>query len=625
MAMMAMIANAQVEIDGVTYRYYSEGDYIANEAWVVGVDESKAGEVVIPASIIAEDTEFTVAVVDENAFQNCSKMTALTLPSGILTIREDAFRKCDALKDLTLMATEPPHLNDEAFEKPAYSSVSIHVPAEALAAYQKADVWKQFSNILAIDPSYIPINEATFPDEVFRVHVKTVCDLDSDGKLSQQEIASVTNLKIKYAEIHSLKGIEYFTELAELIGGRNNLTELDLSKNTKLTYLSCYGNQLTELDFSNNTLLQEVYCHTNKLTKIDVSKCPDLVKLDCALNELPSIDVSNNPKLIRLNIHTNKLTSVDISKNTSLKRFYCGTNQLTSLDVSKNTELDSLTFNANQIAAIDVSKNTKLLGLVTSQNLLTSIDVSNNKELKQLWCHTNQLTSIDISKNTKLTNLSVEANNITSLDVTPLSDLDSLECGYNQISTLDVTKNPKLLNLGVSENQLTTLDVSKNTKLIDLYCYGNQLTSLDLSNHDALQNLYCQRNKLTSLTVSKNSPLIAIYCHRNQIQGEAMDHLIASLPNQENGAFAVFNTDYINEEGNVCTTTQVAEAKNKGWTAYHLYNDEWALYEGSDPSAISSVELRVKSNAPTYNLNGQRTGANHKGITIQDGRKTIVK
>lgn len=603
-ALMPMTANAQVTIDDITYHYYDEGDYIANEAWVTGVDKGKENEVVIPATITPDETEYTLAIIDENAFQDCSKIKSVVLPAGILVIREDAFSRCDGLKDLTVMSPQPPRLSSDAFDKTAYSTVTIHVPAEALTAYQTDDAWKNFEAIVAYDSSVLPINEATFPDANFRSYISSAIDVNADGWLSREEMMVVGRIDVRKSEVKSLKGIENFTELYLLI---------------------CYNNELTELDLSKNTKLQRVVCHRNKLTSLDVTKCPGIIKLECSNNKLTAIDVSNNTKLDRLNLVNNKLTSVDISKLAVLRHFYCGGNQLTSLDVTNNTELDSLHFDDNQLTTIDISKNTKLVGLNANVNQLTSLDVSHNTELRRLWCHTNQLTSIDVSKNTKLTCLSIAVNNISSIDVTMCSHLDSLYCTDAPITSLDVSKNPTLLVLELIDCQLSSLDVSSNPGLILLQCPGNQLTSLDLSQNNALELLSCQRNKLTTLTLSPYSSLIEIYCHRNQIAGQAMDNLIASLPNQENGGIALFNTDYIAEEGNVCTTTQVAALKTKGWTAYHLYNDEFVPYPGSEDTAIDGIRLDNSKGGRAYSLSGQRSRNTHKGVVIRNGKKYINK
>ena len=247
-------------------------------------------------------------------------------------------------------------------------------------------------------------------------------------------------------------------------------------------------------------------------------------------------------------------------------------------------------------------------------------------DLKSLDCSSNPLGSLDVTKNPKLDTLACTNNQLTSLDISKNTQIVYLVAQNNELKTIDLTKHTKLKVVGLAYNQFTTIDVSKNTVLTEFYCHGNQLTSLDMSQHKALTTLHCPYNLLTSLTLAKDGVLSELLCLHNIIKEEAMSNLIASLPNQENGFFGVFDTDNITEEQNVCTTTQVAALKAKGWTAYHSYNEEFVPYDGSDPSAIDGIRLQSEEdNAPAYNLNGQRTNGSHKGIVIKNGKKYITK
>lgn len=200
----------------------------------------------------------------------------------------------------------------------------------------------------AAETGSIPINSTHFPDDHFIAYVELRCDKDGDGTLSQAELDGVTELYVAYANIKDLTGIELFPYLEKLDCKNNNLTRLDVSKNTKLTKLYCEFNQLTSLDLSKNTALTELNCQVNQLTSLDLSKNTALTKLDCALNPLTSLDVSNNPALTYLDCNYNQLTSLDLSKNTALTKLGCHDNQLTSLDLSKNTALDTLDCSGNK-------------------------------------------------------------------------------------------------------------------------------------------------------------------------------------------------------------------------------------------------------------------------------------
>ena len=200
----------------------------------------------------------------------------------------------------------------------------------------------------AAETGSIPINSTHFPDDHFIAYVELRCDKDGDGTLSQAELDGVTELYVAYANIKDLTSIELFPNLDKLDCKNNNLTRLDVSKNTKLTKLYCEFNQLTGLDLSKNTALTELNCQVNQLTSLDLSKNTALTKLDCALNPLTSLDVSNNTALTYLDCNYNQLTSLDLSQNTALTKLGCHDNQLTSLDLSKNTALDTLDCSGNK-------------------------------------------------------------------------------------------------------------------------------------------------------------------------------------------------------------------------------------------------------------------------------------
>ena len=250
-----------------------------------------------------------------------------------------------------------------------------------------AQVSGEGENGIAVQSAGVAIDNTNFPDANFRTFVKNF-DTNKDDSLSDTEIAAVEEIDCYDKGISNLKGIEYFTALRSLNCGYNQLTALDVSKNTTLTKLYCKNNQLTVLDVSKNTALTYLRCNRNQLTSLDVSKNTALTWLYCSTNQLTSLDVSKNTALTKLDCYNNQLTSLDVSKNTALAGLNCGYNQLTALDVSKNTALTWLGCAGNQLTALDVSKNTALTDLDCDKNQLTSLDVSNT-DMDELDCDDN--------------------------------------------------------------------------------------------------------------------------------------------------------------------------------------------------------------------------------------------
>ena len=73
-------------------------------------------------------------------------------------------------------------------------------------------------------------------------------------------------------------------DVTELDCNENQLTSLNVSKNTALTSLECSYNQLTSLDVSKNTALTTLSCNDNKLTNLNMSGCANLMVINCSNN-----------------------------------------------------------------------------------------------------------------------------------------------------------------------------------------------------------------------------------------------------------------------------------------------------------------------------------------------------
>ncbi len=208
----------------------------------------------------------------------------------------------------------------------------------------------------------VEINETNFPDANFRQYIIDAgFDTDGNGTLSEAEIGNVTGIRCNQKSISSLAGIEFFTALNNLDCPSNQLTSLDVSKNTALTSIRCSSNQLTNLNVSKNTALTVLWCNSNQLTNLDVKENEALAELRCDDNLLTSLDVSHNTALTTLRCDSTQLTSLDVSGCTALTKLNCKSNQLTSLDVSKNSALTSLDCSFNQLTSLDLTNNTTLL------------------------------------------------------------------------------------------------------------------------------------------------------------------------------------------------------------------------------------------------------------------------
>ena len=188
-----------------------------------------------------------------------------------------------------------------------------------------------------------------------------------------------------------------------------------------------------------------------------------------------------------------------------------------------------------------------------------------------------------------------------------------------------------IVSINVNNKGIISLKgVEYFTALTWLGCNGNKLTALDVSKNTALTVLNCNDNQLTTLDVSKNTALEYLYCNLNQIKGTDMDNLINGLPNNTSDnthRFGVYHpTD---KEGNVCTTSQVAAAKAKGWTPLYYDGTGWKEYAGSEPTGIDVVKVG-DTDVKIFSLDGKAQSKLQKGVNVvrmSNGvtKKVVVK
>ena len=85
----------------------------------------------------------------ERAFYNCTGLTSITLPSSLTSIGNSAFLDCTGLTEITVEAIVPPAVSTNTFYNVS-RTIPVYVPVGSLAAYQSANYWKEFTNIIGV-------------------------------------------------------------------------------------------------------------------------------------------------------------------------------------------------------------------------------------------------------------------------------------------------------------------------------------------------------------------------------------------------------------------------------------------------------------------------------------------
>ena len=109
-----------------------------------------------------------------NVFKGCTKLKSIILPEHISYLGFSTFSSCTALKEVTVLNPNPSKISigEDLFLGVNLSAATLYVPAGSRELYEKADVWKEFGNIIEIRgrtmPKYSAI-EANISGYVYNV------------------------------------------------------------------------------------------------------------------------------------------------------------------------------------------------------------------------------------------------------------------------------------------------------------------------------------------------------------------------------------------------------------------------------------------------------------------------
>ena len=272
----------------------------------------------------------SVTSIGEYAFQTCESLTSITIPNSVTSIGGGAFQSCNSLTKVKIEKETPIAIKSNTFTNRG-AKATLYVPKGSKAAYQAADYWKEFKEIV----EYEADENITFAD----ANVKSLCvqnwDTNKDGELSKGEAATVTDIGTVFKQNTSIKS---FDELQYFTG----LTSLGSS-----AFSYCSG--LTSITIPNSVTVigQAVFADCSSLTNITIPSSVTSIGL-AAFNGCSGITSMTIPKSVTL-IEGNILSKCS---------------NLTSIKVENGNPIYDSRNNCNAI--IETSTNTLIQGCKTT-------------------------------------------------------------------------------------------------------------------------------------------------------------------------------------------------------------------------------------------------------------------
>ncbi len=124
-------------------------------------DENKniGGSLTIPSSVTYGKYTYTVFAIRIGAFQNCTKLTSVTLPNTITVVSQQAFDGCSGLKSVTLPSSLSA-IGEQAFYGTALTSISLPATLEEIGM-------QAFQNCTSLTSISIPAGVSAIPSYCF--------------------------------------------------------------------------------------------------------------------------------------------------------------------------------------------------------------------------------------------------------------------------------------------------------------------------------------------------------------------------------------------------------------------------------------------------------------------------
>lgn len=132
-----IVAETLVKEDGLTYSLTGE-----TTAAVIGCSEELANaNVKETIRLYSQGTNkyYTVTGVGEGAFENCTSLQSITLPSTITTVGDRAFAGCSGLTAMNVAMTTAPSITASVFTGIVKANCKLYVPKGTTSAYSE---WK---------------------------------------------------------------------------------------------------------------------------------------------------------------------------------------------------------------------------------------------------------------------------------------------------------------------------------------------------------------------------------------------------------------------------------------------------------------------------------------------------
>ena len=149
----------------------------------------------------------SVTSIGRYAFSGCNGLSSITIPESVTSIGNCAFQNCSRFTNVTSLipAENLFAINRNVFLNVNKSTCTLYVPAGAKATYEATDGWKEFTNIVEMEPEFTPgdvngdsrvsvADITTVVDAILNESSDAAYDVNGDSRVSVTDITTIVDI-----------------------------------------------------------------------------------------------------------------------------------------------------------------------------------------------------------------------------------------------------------------------------------------------------------------------------------------------------------------------------------------------------------------------------------------------